>query len=79
MFHHISTFVVTCKNMKRKNAQPEDDLMSGPRIARKIDVDPATVRRWVYEGAPHIVLGDKLIRFNLDELLAWRAQRKGKK
>jgi hypothetical protein len=36
-------------------------------------VDPATIRRWVRESAPHHVLGDKLIRFKLNELLAWRA------
>ena len=61
--------------MKQKKLSPpeEEDFLSGPKIARKIDVDPATIRRWVREGAPHQVLGDKLIRFKLNELLAWRA------
>jgi hypothetical protein len=65
-------------NLRKPLPPPEDDLLSGPRIARKLDIDPATVRRWVREGAPHHVLGDKLIRFRLDELLAWRATHKRK-
>ena len=65
-------------SMKLKELPPEEDLLSGPRIARKLDIDPATVRRWVREGAPHHVLGDKLIRFRLDDLLAWRAGHKRK-
>jgi hypothetical protein len=64
--------------LKRPLSSPEEDLWSGPRIARKLDIDPATVRRWVREGAPHQVLGAKLIRFRLDELLAWRAGHKRK-
>jgi len=63
---------------KKLSLSPEEDFVSGPRIARKLDVDPATVRRWVREGAPHHVLGDKLIRFKFNELLAWRAMRKRK-
>jgi hypothetical protein len=66
---------ISINSMKLKKLPAEEDLLSGPRIARKIDVDPATVRRWVREGAPHHVLGHKLIRFKLDELLAWRAKR----
>lgn len=57
---------------------PVEDLLSGSRLAKKLDVDPATVRRWVREGAPHHVLGDNLIRFKFEELLAWRAQHKRK-
>jgi hypothetical protein len=48
------------------------EYISGPKVARKIAVDPATIRRWVREGAPHYILGDRLVRFKLDELLAWR-------
>ena len=64
--------------MKLKNPQPVEQLESGPKIARKIDVDPATIRRWAREGAPHHILGDKLIRYRLEVLLAWRAGRKAK-
>ena len=63
---------------KKSVPSPQDDLWAGPRIARKLDVDPATVRRWVREGCPHYTLGNKLIRFKLDELLAWRAKHKRK-
>jgi transposase-like protein len=59
--------------LKKLSLPQEEDFLSGPKIARKLDVDPATIRRWVREGAPNHVLGDKLIRFKLNELLAWRA------
>lgn len=54
------------------------NLESGPRIARKLDVDPATVRRWVREGMPHHIIGEGLIRYRLEEVLAWRAERKNR-
>jgi hypothetical protein len=61
--------------MKTAEKQKEEPLEAGPRIARKLDLDPATIRRWAREGAPHHVLGDKLVRYRLNELLAWRAGR----
>ena len=63
---------------KKLSPPPEEDFVSGPRIARKLDVDPGTVRRWVREGAPCHILADKLIRFRLGELLTWRAGHKRK-
>ena len=72
MFSTISLFLKSMKNL------PQEVLESGPRIARKLDLDPATIRRWAREGAPHHVLGGGLIRYRLDELLAWRAERKNK-
>jgi hypothetical protein len=53
----------------------KNDLKSGPSIARALDVDAATVRRWRREGCPSHDLGNGLIRFRLDEVLAWRATR----
>jgi predicted DNA-binding transcriptional regulator AlpA len=62
-----------------KTKQIKEKLISGPNLARYLDLDPATPRRWVRdEGCPHHVLGDKLIRYKLSEVLAWRAERKGK-
>jgi hypothetical protein len=63
--------------MKAKTPTQEE-LISGPRVARKLDLDPATIRRWAREGAPHHIIGEGLIRYHLDELLAWRADRKNK-
>jgi hypothetical protein len=58
-----------------KHKPPEAEYISGPRVARKLDLDPATIRRWAREGAPHHVIGEGLVRYRLDELLAWRATR----
>jgi transposase-like protein len=55
--------------------QSTEELLSGPSIARILDVDPATVRRWRKEGAPHHLLGTGLIRYLLSEILAWRSTR----
>lgn len=63
--------------MKAQN-QSLEDLISGPRVARKLDVDPATVRRWAREGMPHHVIGEGLIRYRFNEVLVWRSARKAK-
>jgi hypothetical protein len=53
----------------------EEPLRSGPNIARILDVDVATVRRWYKkEGAPGYKIGD-MLRFKLSEILEWRANR----
>lgn len=62
--------------MKAKNEKLPDALESGPNIARKLDLDPATIRRYAREGMPHHNLGPGLVRYRLSEVLAWRAQRK---
>jgi hypothetical protein len=61
-----------------KTAMEEEPLEAGPRIARKIDVDPATIRRYGREGCPKHILGPKMTRYKLSEVLAWLAQRKSK-
>ena len=66
-------------SMKTKLASPPDSkepMLSGPKIARILDVDPATIRRWRKEKAPHHLIGEGLIRYRLSEILAWRATRK---
>jgi hypothetical protein len=53
--------------MNLENHQLQEDLLCGPNITRKIDVDPATARRWARESAPHVVLGAgyEVIQFGL--------------
>jgi hypothetical protein len=51
-------------------------LISGPRVAAILDLDPASIRRWRREGAPHHILDEGLIRYDIDEILAWRATRR---
>jgi hypothetical protein len=58
---------------KRKSA--EQEFKTGPDIGRIICVDPATVRRYAREGMPHHDLGPGFVRYKLDEVLAWLAQR----
>jgi hypothetical protein len=61
--------------MKKTIISPEEQLLSGPEVARKLCLDPATIRRWRNEGAPSHILGNKLIRYKLSELMVWRAKR----
>jgi hypothetical protein len=61
--------------MKKTIKPPDEDLLSGPEVARKWCLNPATIRRWRVEGAPAHTLGQGLIRYKLSELRAWRAQR----
>jgi hypothetical protein len=55
--------------------EAEDKYKSGPHIARHLDVDPATVRRYAREGMPHHVLAPGLVRYRLSEVLEWLAHR----
>jgi hypothetical protein len=64
--------------MKSKKPTSIDDFETGPNIARKLDVDPATIRRYAREGMPHHVLGVGFVRYRLSEILAWLAQRQRK-
>ena len=64
--------------IKTKLPSPPDfkePVLSGPKIARILDVDPTTIRRWRKEKAPHHPLGTGLIRYRLSEIMAWRATR----
>jgi hypothetical protein len=61
--------------MKQKKKAVEEELKTGPDIARIICVDPATVRRYAREGMPHHALGAGFVRYKLNEVLAWLAQR----
>ena len=61
-----------------KTAIEEEPLVTGPNVARIISVDPATVRRYGREGCPKHILGPKMTRYKLSEVLAWLAQRKSK-
>jgi transposase-like protein len=54
----------------------KEPMLSGPKIARILDVDPATIRRWRKEKAPHHLIGEGLIRYRLSEIVGWRATRK---
>jgi hypothetical protein len=69
-------YPMAIQKTKRKSAS--DDFKTGPNIARILDVDPATVRRYAREGMPQHVLGEGMVRFKLKEVFAWLAQRKRK-
>jgi hypothetical protein len=59
--------------------EPESEqLVKGPTVARHLDVDPATIRRYSREGMPHYILGPGMIRYKLSEVLEWRSKRKRK-
>ena len=65
----------TTKPKFSPSSAAEEELVSGPQIARDLKVDPATVRRWRKEGMPHHIFGFGLIRYRMAEVLAWRAGR----
>jgi hypothetical protein len=63
---------------KIEDGSPEAKI-AGTKIARNLDVDPATVRRWVREGCPCYKIGPGLVRYRLSEVIAWRQTRPGRK
>jgi hypothetical protein len=54
----------------RSKLLPEPEL-SGPQLARQLDVEASTVRWWRRNGAPCIVYNPKMIRYRLSEVQAW--------
>ena len=59
----------------KNSALTEEPKISGPKVAKAVDVDAATVRRWHREGCPAYEIAAGLVRYKLSEVLAWRAQR----
>ena len=45
--------------------------LSGPTLAKLMDVKASTVRWWRRNGAPCVVYNGKLIRYRLSEVQAW--------
>ena len=54
---------------------PEEPKISGPHVARSLDKDPATIRRWVREGCPCYPIASGMTLFKISEVIAWRATR----
>jgi hypothetical protein len=57
---------------------PPVELKTGSSIARAIDMHEGTIRRWVREGCPVHLIGPGLVRYDLREVLIWRANRPSK-
>jgi phage terminase Nu1 subunit (DNA packaging protein) len=49
---------------------PEREL-SGPQLAKLLDVKASTVRWWRRNGAPCVIYNEKMIRYRLSEIQAW--------
>jgi hypothetical protein len=64
--------------MKKQPEVDFENLLTGPALARKLQIDPATPRRWIREGCPFHSLGGYK-RFDLEEVLTWHAKRRAQK
>jgi excisionase family DNA binding protein len=53
------------------------DVLTVRELAERERVAPCTVRTWIYQGdAPrHYVVGKRLYRFRLSDVLAWERER----
>lgn len=58
--------------IEEKNGAGCSDRLEAPgEIARALQVDPATIRRWARAGCPRHIIGKNLIRYRLSEVMAW--------
>jgi len=53
----------------------EEELLDYGRAAALLTVQPAALRRWVFQRRiPHLRLGPRTVRFRRNELLRWLAE-----
>jgi transposase-like protein len=74
----MSAFSLNMKSGNKRTIavlEPEEDLLSGPEIARKYDLDPATIRKWRRDGAPCHLLYANVRRYKMTELQRWLQNR----
>jgi hypothetical protein len=56
----------------------QEDQVPGPAVARRLGVDPATVRRWRREGCPAEIYNAKMVRYRISEVRDWLKNQRGK-
>jgi Helix-turn-helix domain len=71
----------TCEDWQIRSIEDKpDDLLSVPYVAKKLDVDPSTIRRWIADGRLEAVplpsngrwQQHRILRSTLNELLSKR-------
>jgi excisionase family DNA binding protein len=60
--------------LRKDAAPPQAGALDLAALGKALDVSPATLRRLVAEGLPHVAVG-RARRFDLDAVRAWLAAR----
>lgn len=52
----------------------KDKLLSTMELAKTLQVTIQSIYLWRAQGCPHIKLGEKTYRYNLQDVIDWRVQ-----
>jgi hypothetical protein len=65
------------RQLVERTPAAEDDASSAPLLTREelaasLRLSEATLKRWDQQGCPRVLIGERLPRYRLADVLAWR-------
>lgn len=66
------------RQLVERSPAPGNDAQAGPLLTREelaaaLRLSEATLKRWDQSGCPRVLIGDRLPRYRLADVLAWRS------
>ena len=59
----------------RRGSAPEEPRLTGAQLRAILGVSDSTLKRWRRAGMPYERWSERLYRYSLSDVLAWRADR----
>ncbi|XXX79292.1 hypothetical protein WMF30_11005 [Sorangium sp. So ce134] len=56
-----------------ESAEPAGPLLTREELAASLRLSEATLKRWDQQGCPRVLIGERLPRYRLADVLAWRS------
>lgn len=53
----------------------EKQLLTGKELAKKLKVTTESLRIWRNEGLPHTQLGERMFRYDYEDVIKWRTNK----
>jgi len=60
--------------MEQQPTGETGELLTTEELAKLIKVSPDTARKWRRLGCPHVPVGERKLRWRLDDVLRWREE-----
>ena len=60
--------------MEQQPTSETGELLTTKELAKLIKVSPDTARKWRRLGCPHVPVGERKLRWRLEDVLRWREE-----